>query len=452
MGIGDVMLNVLIYVIAVGFTCLCLTTLLHHRWFYPALLLFAVISGILSLLGIKGIFPFVLLVGFPVAILRFLNQKGVFLILLYIFVFMAGIGMLRLGTESAFIGWKYFYGYLLGVAFSIVLGMFIDSWRTYELAVKVGITGSLWLVAWNVFYLGSRKPTTIAAYRYGTLVLAERRLPEFLDPNNYAMILLLPFSVALSLFIRSLSRRRLGAAVLWALIAIVSCLGILYSLSRAGIVGLLFTGAFVLLDEGGFISRSRNARAKVGRRAFVVLLLIGVLAITTRSLLAWLDDIGWGVKATTAGDSWATRLRLWQSGLEFIAEDISRLIVGGGLGRVYEAVGDVVHNSYIQVLDDMGVFGFGAFVLLIVAAIWYLWQARRNDSNDVAVGIFWGCVAQVITLSTISAAHLYITWVIVAFGIACNRLFLVRPPSRSAQRPLAPGRVSDTLHEESYVD
>jgi hypothetical protein len=82
----------------------------------------------------------------------------------------------------------------------------------YGFVLKVGILGSVFSVAWNVPYLGSKNPATIAVYQHGRLLMAERPVAQHLDPNHYAV----PFSVALGLFIRLLSQGKLGRALLWA--------------------------------------------------------------------------------------------------------------------------------------------------------------------------------------------------------------------------------------------
>ena len=206
--------------------------------------------------------------------------------------------------------------------------------------------------------------------------------------NHFAGLLemILPGTVAFGLAIRGLG----GIVVLC--VATLIFLGIVFSLSKMGFVAAL-GGLFVMgaLGLGARLPSRTRWLAIAGLAAIVLLALVALPP----------DQVVNGIGGVFADDSTGEgRFPIWADSLHLVA---AYPVFGVGLGSygnaflkyqtaVVDRTFDHAHNDYLELLADLGVFGFvllAGFVFLIfrrAAAA----AKRRSDGNIRYLGL--GCV------------------------------------------------------------
>ncbi len=176
-----------------------------------------------------------------------------------------------------------------------------------------------------------------------------RSVGIFNDPNDLAMAMLivLPF-----LFVTVLSADAGWFARILALATLVPMLmAFQFTNSRGGVLGL--AAALVVIGWRRFGKR-------VGPLA-IVALLAGVVALGPSRMGEMDSD----------EDSAQGRIQAWSEGLGMLA---SRPLTGVGFGRFTEYHALVAHNSFVQVLAELGLLGGAAFIGMV---FWYFESLRR---------------------------------------------------------------------------
>ena len=250
--------------------------------------------------------------------------------------------------------------------------------------------------------------------------------------------MVLPGAVALGLAISGV----VGISVLC--VAVLMFLGILYSLSKSGLVAAL-GGLFVMGALGlGIRMRPRYRWLAIAGLAAMVL-----LALVFLSPGQVINGIGSGVFADDAtGEG---RFPIWADTLRMIAD---YPIFGVGLGGYQDAffkyqtaivdrVSAYAHNDYLELLAELGIFGFlllAAFILLIFRKV--VGAATRGPDANIrylALGCVGGMAA--IGLHSLTDFNMYIpanafvfAWIA---GIAAG---LPSASGRAVQTEAAEGR------------
>ncbi len=186
------------------------------------------------------------------------------------------------------------------------------------------------------------------------------------NPNDYTFIIImvLPF---IYLYLRVSRRLWQRIALLAALVGSVAA--VVMSLSRGGMLALVLEVTFLVW------------LTMKGRRRFLALVLMsvfGVAASVHQFEARKAADAGSAYTAEVSADS---RLALWHAALACFK---AHPILGVGSGQFMWVASDYAslshndrdkpaHNSYIDVLANTGLLGFGSFMLML-AGIWRLFR------------------------------------------------------------------------------
>jgi O-antigen ligase len=241
------------------------------------------------------------------------------------------------------------------------------------------------------------------------------------DPNELAAVLLVGLALAASL---SLGRRRPPPLRLAAGVTVALCAaGIFFSLSRGGLVAL------------GVMMVAGTIFAGKWRRAITLMLVVvaagGVLYFTSIAPLPARERI-------TTANGGAGRSDIWKLGLRMVrAHPITGVGVGqfpvvspdyalqpGTLERadlVFSSAPKVTHNTYLEVLSEMGFPGFLLFMAAVLSCLGCalkaarLW-ARRGaaEMEAIARGVFLGLVGMLTADFFISEMYSKLLWVMLA--------------------------------------
>jgi len=172
----------------------------------------------------------------------------------------------------------------------------------------------------------------------------------FENPNDLAtaLDLLLPFAVALTLISKGLAR------LFYLVCAAVLAIGVLFTLSRGGFLGLIASSGVLLWKLG----RGRRLKITLGGA-----LICGVLLAATPG--------GYGARIMTIFNTDEDQTGSAQQRRELLERAasvaISRPIVGVGMGNfhIYSIHEKAAHNGYLEIAAELGVIGLIAYLILI---------------------------------------------------------------------------------------
>jgi putative inorganic carbon (hco3(-)) transporter len=185
----------------------------------------------------------------------------------------------------------------------------------------------------------------------------------FENPNDLAtaLDLLLPFAVALTLISKGLPR------LFYLVCAVVLAIGVLFTLSRGGFLGLIASGGVFMWKLG----RSRRLKTILG------------VALTCGILLAVMPG-GYGARITTIFNNEQDQTGSAQQRRELLERAasvaISRPIVAVGMGNfhIYSIKEKAAHNAYLEIAAELGVMGLIAYLILIFAPLRSLYRIERQ--------------------------------------------------------------------------
>jgi O-antigen ligase len=252
---------------------------------------------------------------------------------------------------------------------------------------------------------------------------AERATGTIGDPNELAAALLLGLGLGAGL---ALSRGRSLALRLGGLMAIPICAtGIFLSLSRGGLIAL-----GVLLVAGPVL----GGRWRGIMTGFLVLVATaGVLYFTQVASLPARERV-------TTADGGSGRSDLWKVGLRMVkAHPVEGVGVGnfqlvaadyvlqpGVLVRaevIFSSAPKITHNTYLEVMDEMGIPGFLLFMVIVVGCVGCALQAARIWSGRGDVGMEALARSVLLTLVGMLVADFFISqsyhkllWIMLALG------------------------------------
>lgn len=138
-------------------------------------------------------------------------------------------------------------------------------------------------------------------------------------------------------------------------------------------------------------------------------------------LLSGLIAMAWGRQTTfnldNPEDTFQSRLELWNHAL-----DIFRVspAFGVGQGRIVEAIGFVVHNSFLQAFAEMGLAGGMIFIGLAGGVLIGLWRARpqREDLHRLRPCIAAIVASYAMGLMSLSRTYTVPTQLVLGLGTA----------------------------------
>ena len=226
------------------------------------------------------------------------------------------------------------------------------------------------------------------------------------DPNDFGLILALSIPIALYLALRRGKLMRW-----WYRAAVLAVLGaLLLTGSRTALVSAFAAFGFALM---------RWREADRGQRASSVLLLLFlVLGLYGFAPLATRERLATVTSELTRG-TLHNRTTIWKAGLRVLRR---HPILGIGAGAYPEAVRPqlgtpgvpgaqyVAHNTFLSVLVECGVIGFGVYALMLGTVAMYVWTLPSAERALWAIMLaVWA-----IGVSTLTWEHYKPSWLIVA--------------------------------------
>ncbi|MGA9874549.1 MAG: O-antigen ligase family protein [Solirubrobacteraceae bacterium] len=254
---------------------------------------------------------------------------------------------------------------------------------------------------------------------------AERVTGTIGDPNELAAALLLGLGLGAGL---ALSRGRASVLRLWGAVAIPICIaGIFLSLSRGGLIAL---GA--LLVAGTFLA-GRWRRLMVG--ILVVIVAGGVLYFTQIASLPARERVTTSAGGSGRSDLWTVGWRMVRAHpLEgvgvgnFQVVSANYVLQPGVITRaelIFSSAPKIAHNTYLEVLSEMGVPGLLLFMLIVVGSLACVlraarvWSARGDVGMEaLARSVLLALIGMLVADFFISQTYNKLLWTMLALGPA----------------------------------
>jgi len=256
---------------------------------------------------------------------------------------------------------------------------------------------------------------TIYYYFNGVLLEGSRAAWKgtFGNPNEaaYGLLILLPLALTVGVksgwFVRVLL---LGMTAVY-------LLAIFLTFSRGGLLGLLAVIALI-----GWKQKSIVLRA---------LLVLGLLGAVFVGSLYWHRSQSF--KEISEDTTFNQRIATIQAGINMF-EAFPLLGVGPGCSIVAyplyvpaEAhcgcqLQLVIHNSFIQVLSELGILGFLTWMLFVGRSLWDAWKMQRGPMAPYAAALeiaLWGCM-----VCGLSGGFVYTWWpyILIALVVAAKHI------------------------------
>jgi putative inorganic carbon (HCO3(-)) transporter len=191
------------------------------------------------------------------------------------------------------------------------------------------------------------------------------------DPNDLALILVVYVPLFAELMLGTRGLQRLGSVMMLTILVA----GIMATVSRGGVLGLMAAMAFTFYDRGSLSLRFLLAPT-------VAVLMVGML------VFAGLNDRSSGAYKHGEIDASAQgRLDIWASGLRMAARNP---VTGVGFGQFPDnylryasnpAAWDSrdAHNSFIKAAAETGLVGFIPFMALVILTFRVAYHRRKDD-------------------------------------------------------------------------
>jgi len=262
----------------------------------------------------------------------------------------------------------------------------------------------------------------IRSYMKGEFAVKGVRIEGFVggmfeNPNDLATALdiLLPFAVALTLISKGLAR------LFYLVCAAALAVGVLFTLSRGGFLGLIAASGVLLWKLG----RWRRMKTTLG-----VALLCGIL-------LAVMPG-GYGARIATIFNTEQDQTGSAQQRRELLERAasiaITRPIFGVGMGNfpIYSIRDKPAHNAYLEIAAELGVMGLIAYLIVIFAPMRSLRRIERQtrgmrSKNEkemywLSVSIQAAFIAYLVCSFFASIQYLWYLYYTAAYAVALRKI------------------------------
>lgn len=266
---------------------------------------------------------------------------------------------------------------------------------------------------------------------YGNKVLGERIIPAGFEPNYWGACLQFPLWLAVGLAGAS---RRPTQRLLWMGASVLIILGILGTFSRSSFLTVLGVGMLF------------GARRRM--RGVMLLGLLGASGLALVWLNPLMADRLWGIEESISYGGGSGRIGLWAGAIELWFESPTW---GQGLGSFVQVFGLAVHNTYLQLLTELGLIGLGIYLTPIYIGLrswWRLAGLAKICSDEqlgwLAEGGFLGAIATYLNIASITCYDVKFVWLPAAVGFALYmhlRMQTATPDPRfgAIRHPVPPG-------------
>lgn len=246
------------------------------------------------------------------------------------------------------------------------------------------------------------------------------------DPNELAAALVVGLAIATSFAVNS--HIKIALRALSGVSAALCLTGILLSLSRGGLIGV-GAGLLVAVIVGG---RWRSR----------VLAVCGAVAFLGVGYFAFVASLPAKERVlNVSGGGGTGRLDLWTVGLrmvsahplqgvgsgQFANSSVHYLLRPGVIerGDFILSTPKVAHNTYLNIVSELGFVGgalFAAILIACVASLWLAIQHTRRDGDEkleiLLRGLLVGMGGYFVTLMFISENYAKLLWILLALGPA----------------------------------
>jgi O-antigen ligase len=193
-----------------------------------------------------------------------------------------------------------------------------------------------------------------------------------------------------------------------------------YAYIPAALVGVALSGtrtALIATIPGIVFGLASLTRVRLWARIAIFMLLISAgLALLPLIPPASLQRLG-TTGTEFAGGDLNGRKTIWREGLAAFAEH-PLTGVGSNMYRSVNFVGKVAHNSYISVLVELGLIGFGLFLMILtIVVIQALRQAKWRSRFWLSILVTWGIGASTLTLEYRKPTWLFLSLIVASAAI-----------------------------------
>lgn len=256
-------------------------------------------------------------------------------------------------------------GYIVNMMYFVMFLLHVNSWARFKRVLMIIMVSALLFAYFE---------TTLGDFRVGRYY---RESSTMYDSNDVAYVALSFLPFLLSVGLGRFGTVTKGTATLGALSLILLAL---YTGSRGGFLGL---AVMFVLFLGLRIPQMSGWRKLL---MVAVLLLVAITNADKMNVERFMSIVSPG-EDYNMSDEWG-RKELWKRGIIVF---LHHPLTGVGAENFSEAIGAMrseeglipkwqpSHNAFVQVLTETGIFGFSAFVLLIVACLKGLNRLRRTD-------------------------------------------------------------------------
>ena len=263
------------------------------------------------------------------------------------------------------------------------VSLWLFAWMLWEFAPR--LDHQRWVM--NAFIAGAAYSTTflLLSFLRGEVEIGmsyTRFSGGLLNPNGMAH--LGDFAILLAYYqaIRTGSRHRRLRIAYWVFIVIMA-FAVLLTGSRSGFTAMVASG---LLCGWASVRQSR--------KTFFLLMAAGLCTLT---LAIWFvpNALRTRVVQGTAAGTFQARVEIWEQGF---ARWIRTPVLGVGAGAFQTAatgtefeLGSVAHNTFVSVLTETGLIGFGLYMASLVMLVRHALSMPRTEKYLwLAVLLVWG--------------------------------------------------------------
>jgi putative inorganic carbon (HCO3(-)) transporter len=207
---------------------------------------------------------------------------------------------------------------------------------------------------------------------------------------------------------------------------ILTVLALMVSASRGGFLGMTGAALFIIL----------RSRARIRNMAVII---VGMILLTVLTPFSPWDRFA----NPTSGDTAAvdTRVALWHAGMRMVE---AHPFLGVGLGNfrfeapayvnyaelpTVERADRVAHNSYVEIVAELGLPGLLTFAAILVSALFSTEGVRRRAARagieflqQVALGSQAGIIGASIAIFFVSAHYLKLFWLAIFISVVLPAL------------------------------
>lgn len=359
-------------------------------------------------------------------IARSVTAKGsrlLFLLLLFFAVVTAGIPF----AADRHLAWAYWSEHFSKIVLiTVVLSWLVRCRSDLDLVSRAIAGGGLILAAVII----SNAYQGVGLVEKTRATLGTGPLSVLGDPNDIALLMLLPLAFSLAIF-QHTSNHLVKIFGLFA--GLVILLAIIYTQSRGGLLGVVAVMGVI--------------GARVFRAKWRLLAALVAIAIVLHSAMDITDRISGGASEPGLDESAAGRLDMWKAAANMA---LRHPIFGVGLGNFAANMFDYTdsfpgrdlgaHSTWFQVLGETGIPGFAIFVLLIFRTSASTLRNKRLAVDPsfatAATGTLAALSGFIVAGSFLSHAFTWPFYVILAIVMATERQL----PQPTQELLCAPGR------------